>query len=832
MVSESLGVNLATGEIDYRSTHGQGPMDSTRAVSDAAASNAKQLLNAYIYDFLVKNTLPQTAKCFVTEADLPTVANDLAHLTAKTSPHIVSNQPLLDKDANALAGATPQTPAMAVKQILEEHNLPNIALLMNAPLGFLYEWWLVFWDVFQAKSDRMSSPLASQYYQMQYMKQKQQHEMQGMDWPHNGGLVPLQSQVMNHPMGMAAQPPSQALSQAAQGQMGVMAQPQGPMPQPPFLRQQMPSMDPRQQRYMMQMMMKQQQPQHPQQAQQPQQQAQQPQQQAQQPQQQAQHLQHPQHPQQPQHLQHLQQPQSANQIPVNAGIDHSMNNMGMGMNMQQQQMFMQQQQQLQQPQQHQQQSQQQQPQQQQSQQLQQQQPQPQPQSQQPQQQHQQAQSQSQQQQPQQPQPQQPQQQQQQQQPQQQQRIQQQAQTQMSNLRQQAARQQAGPAAAAAAAVAVAAAAASQPQGRENGSPVNMSMNVNMNAPGRIPQVQGQQGQQAQGQQGQGQQGRVARPVQPHMGAMQPFPQLVNGGAMSPAYASQPPNHSMVPGNGNGNGGPPHGPMLQNMNQNRNSNALQDYQMQLMLLEKQNKKRLDIARGNGTTDMNLALQLGQQMQIKQQHPPKASPAPSPVQNNKPSPGANGAKAKKPPVAKRSRKSSIATSGSTPLNTSDANQMPPNGRPSGVAAKKEYVTPLTPAADVDSSKKKRKSTSGDSPKKQQKGATAAKKEKPASKVKKEESKANGEIDTFEEAKLETDGEKMPPPAAAFFPGTVGANDKMMSVDILGADSADGNYFATSSGMDDFDFSFFDGGDGIGDTIPNFGWNNAIEGADRGV
>lgn len=304
--------------------------------------------------------------------------------------------------------------------------------------------------------------------------------------------------------------------------------------------------------------------------------------------------------------------------------------------------------------------------------------------------------------------------------------------------------------------------------------------------------------------------------------------------MSPAYGSQPPNHTMVAGNGNGNGGPPHGPMLQNMNQNRNSNALQDYQMQLMLLEKQNKKRLDIARGNGTADMNLALQPGQQlqMQIKQQHPPKASPAPSPVQNNKPSPGNNGAKAKKAPAAKRSRKSSIATSGSTPLSISDTNQMPPNGRPSGVAAKKEYTTPLTPAAEVDPSKKKRKSTSGESPKKLQKGATPAKKEKPASKVKKEESKANGEIDTFDDAKLETDGEKMPPPAAGYFPGTVGANDKMMSVDILGAESTDGNYFATSSGMDDFDFSFLDGGDGIGDTITNFGWNNAIEGADRGV
>lgn len=396
---------------------------------------------------------------------------------------------------------------------------------------------------------------------------------------------------------------------------------------------------------------------------------------------------------------------------------------------------------------------------------------------------------------------------------------------MNNLRQQAARQQTGPAAAAAAAVAVAAAAASQPQSRENGSPVNMSMN----GPGapRIAQLQQQaQVQQNPQAQQQGQQGRTVRPVQPVMGAMQPYPQQVNGGAMSPSYVQQPANHNLIPTNGNG--GPTNG-AIQNMTQGRNSNALQDYQMQLMLLEKQNKKRLDIARGNGATDMNLAMQLSQQlqMQIKQQHPPKASPAPSPVQNNKPSPENNGAKSKKAPAAKRSRKSSVANPGSTPQNTFDVNQTHPNGRPAAGVPKKEYTTPLTPAAEVDSNKKKRKSTSGDSPKKQQKGTAAVKKEKQAPKAKKEENNNNGDVDIFDSGKLETDEDKMPPPSAGYFPGTLGANEKMITVDMLSGDASDGTFFAG----DDFEFPFFDGSDGMGDSMPTFGWNNPIEG-DRGA
>lgn len=737
MAADTSGQNLAGIDLDHRAM-GSAVMDASRSVTDSSATNAKQLLNAYIYDFLLKNTLPQTAKCFVSEADVPTVASDLSHSSTKTSPHLMSNLALLDKDS-ALASTTPQTPAMAASQISEEHNLPNILLLMNAPLGFLYEWWLVFWDVFQAKSDNMASPLALQYYHMQFMKQKQQHELQGLDWQQNLGQAPAGNQMMGHPhMGMSGQPPGLAIGLGPNlGQMPMMGQPQGPMPmQQQFLRQQFPLLDPRQQRYMMQMMMKQQQQQQLQQQQQQQQQLQQPQQQLNQQQPLQPNQQPPPQPNQQQQQQQLQQqpqPQQAGQM--NPGMDLTLTNMGMNMNMQQQ-MFMQQQQQQQQ---------------------------------------------------------------------QQQRIQQQAQTQMNNLRQQAAaRQQGGPAAAAAAAVAVAAAAASQPQAREGGSPVNMA---------------GPQGARMGHQQGQ--QARQGRPGQPVMGNMQPYPQQVNGQSMSPQpFPSQPPNNSMVPAGANGG---PNAPMMQNVNQNRNTNALQDYQMQLMLLEKQNKKRLDIARGNGAADLNLSMQLApqqQQMQIKQQHPPKASPAPSPVQNNKPSPVTTAAKAKKATAAKRSRKPSAAAN-STPSSAAD------NGRPG--TAKKEYSTPLTPAAETDN-KKKRKGSGGDSPKKQSK-TSAAKKEKATPKPKKEEPKPTHEVAEVEEEKLDFDGKMAPPSSAGFFPGTLGGNDKMMSVDILGGDSTDGNFFSSNNGIDEFDFSFFEGNDGgLSDSITAFSWNNPIEGADR--
>lgn len=562
-------------------------LDSTRSVCDTHAVNAKQLLNAYIYDFLLKNTLPQTAKIFVAEADVPLVANDM---TAKTSPHLATDSNLV----------TPQTP----HQLSEEHNLPGLALSMDAPQGFLDEWWQVFWDVFQARSDR-GLPAAAQFHHLHMMKK--QHD-------------PMEAPAFAPPMQQQQVPPG----------VPVMGQP----PPRQFA-------DPRQQRYMMQMMMKQ---------------------------------------------GHAPDPVMNVNMPQHMYMQN-------GPPPPQQQQLQQQQQQPQQPHPHQQQQQQQQH---------------------------------------------------------QQRIQQQAQSQMNNLRQQVA--QPGPAAAVAAVAAAAAAAAAQPTARDSHSPAAMGQRMTPRPrPGQIPGPGGP-------------------------GPAMPF---TNGQLMSPAPFTM----QQAPMNG-----------MASVQQNRNSNALQDYQMQLMLLEKQNKKRLDIARNNGSDGAI-------------QGPPKASPAPSPVLNNKTLPG----KGKKP-TARRNRKASTTLDATTTT-----------GGSAGGVLKKEYTTPLTPAAEVET-KRKRKSTSApDSPKK-------AKGKKDTKKKKDDKDLSDGD----EGKRGETNStDKMPPPSAAYFSSTI-ANDKMVTVDILGG-GAETNFFSSggNSSIDDIDFDFnlfLDSGDnGLTETIGGFNWGNLIEGAD---
>ncbi|AMD20451.1 HDL293Cp [Eremothecium sinecaudum] len=87
----------------------------------------KKLLNAYIYDFLLKSSLDETAQLFKQEADLP-----------DTKPE------------------------------------------MDAPQGFLYEWWQIFWDIFNARTHRGGSNLAEKYFQMQLYKQRQENSYRGM----------------------------------------------------------------------------------------------------------------------------------------------------------------------------------------------------------------------------------------------------------------------------------------------------------------------------------------------------------------------------------------------------------------------------------------------------------------------------------------------------------------------------------------------------------------------------------------------------------------------------------------------------------------------------
>ncbi|XP_022761919.1 transcriptional corepressor LEUNIG_HOMOLOG-like isoform X2 [Durio zibethinus] len=130
---------------------------------------ADKMLDVYIYDYLVKKKLHATAKSFMTEG--------------KVAPDPVA---------------------------------------IDAPGGFLFEWWSVFWDIFISRTNDKHSEAAAAYIEVQQIKAKEQQQlhMQQLQLLHQ---AQMQRRDPNHPSlggpvnaigseGMLGQPNASALA--------------------------------------------------------------------------------------------------------------------------------------------------------------------------------------------------------------------------------------------------------------------------------------------------------------------------------------------------------------------------------------------------------------------------------------------------------------------------------------------------------------------------------------------------------------------------------------------------------------------------------------------
>eukprot|EP01018_Ginkgo_biloba_P009921 Gb_06853 [translate_table: standard] len=110
---------------------------------------ADKMLDVYIYDYLLKRNLHASAKAFMTEG--------------KVSPDPVA---------------------------------------IDAPGGFLFEWWSVFWDIFIARTNEKHSEVAASYIETQQMKarEQQQHfQMQQLQLLQQRHVQQQQRREANHP---------------------------------------------------------------------------------------------------------------------------------------------------------------------------------------------------------------------------------------------------------------------------------------------------------------------------------------------------------------------------------------------------------------------------------------------------------------------------------------------------------------------------------------------------------------------------------------------------------------------------------------------------------
>jgi hypothetical protein len=61
----------------------------------------------------------------------------------------------------------------AASELEREAKLPAGVPIVETPQGFLYEWWAVFWDVFNARISKQSTVSARKYVEVRWDKQEE-----------------------------------------------------------------------------------------------------------------------------------------------------------------------------------------------------------------------------------------------------------------------------------------------------------------------------------------------------------------------------------------------------------------------------------------------------------------------------------------------------------------------------------------------------------------------------------------------------------------------------------------------------------------------------------
>ena len=132
MPGSGNGMNIPNNERSS-SRASNDPPNSTPAHIEQL-NNQKKLLNTYIQDFLLKSNLKKSAESFSKEAEM-------------------DPQGRLSKNDRA-------------SSISPDMNNASFKPLYDTRQGFLYEWWQLFWDLFNIKSNRDGSEIAQIYYQI------------------------------------------------------------------------------------------------------------------------------------------------------------------------------------------------------------------------------------------------------------------------------------------------------------------------------------------------------------------------------------------------------------------------------------------------------------------------------------------------------------------------------------------------------------------------------------------------------------------------------------------------------------------------------------------
>ncbi|KAK9471434.1 uncharacterized protein V1510DRAFT_396914, partial [Dipodascopsis tothii] len=158
------------------------PAAAAPGTPSALHRSEQEFLNAYIYDYLLKHNLHESAKAFSQETDVKV--------------HPISKGPD-GSAADAFKNEARRRQGEAAKDGPDDENtLSRSVGIIDAPEGFLFEWWLIFWDLLFARSNKPASAPAQQFMQAQ-QRLRQEQAARASQLQQHGGLVGQQGQMLS-----------------------------------------------------------------------------------------------------------------------------------------------------------------------------------------------------------------------------------------------------------------------------------------------------------------------------------------------------------------------------------------------------------------------------------------------------------------------------------------------------------------------------------------------------------------------------------------------------------------------------------------------------------
>ena len=136
-------------------------------MNNGGQPNEKTLLNTYIYDYFLKHHMYDCAQAILREGEVMTNGSRRTSPSRRPQKHdadgnIMTNG--MDDAMENIDGSGPRKTEDG-EDAKQEFPAPNVP---GGTQGcFLLDWWVLFWDIFGARTGAKAGTLASQYLQTQ-----------------------------------------------------------------------------------------------------------------------------------------------------------------------------------------------------------------------------------------------------------------------------------------------------------------------------------------------------------------------------------------------------------------------------------------------------------------------------------------------------------------------------------------------------------------------------------------------------------------------------------------------------------------------------------------